>query len=285
VPKRNDFLRPYREARDIALQFHVSDPASSVWSATHGWIRPERAFPNPRDLEIALDNRTPVALVDEPAVLTISARAPDHMSGWATVVVDFGDGRRSSPLGFVDTRTFHHTYVRPGVYKASTIVSVPGVGEVRRETEVKAIPPDLIGPYGVGRIQGLPNDVMRLPVSISLDRVTFRESAVYLECSRASRVDASSQYWVWLVGYERGALRARLHVAQPSPNADDSRRFSLSIAPGSPPDAGKHATILVGVVPAPGGGAKSRSLDLSFRWPGSELLAGSPVVVAAGPLE
>ena len=114
---------------------------------------------------------------------------------------------------------------------------MPGTPEVRREHQVKVIPPNLIGPYGLERIPGLPAGLMSLPVTTAIDSARFTAAGVDLQCSTSRPGVAGHSLWVWLIGYEQGNLRGRLYVPPGVPAGDDPGHFTLAIAPGPIPDS------------------------------------------------
>ena len=268
VPFRSRFLVDYPHARDTALRFHLAHSDGTLWSARHGRTRLEAVFPNPPGLEITVSNGSPVALVHDDVTETIDVRGPDGTPGWGTFVVDFGDAGRAGPLPLVGTAVARHAYATPGEYEETVIATMPGATEMRRTHRVKVIPPDLIGPYGLERIPGLPADLMGLPVTTAIERVSFTEAGVELLCSASSRNTAGASYWVWLIGYEQGNLRARLYVAPIVPAGDDRRRFTLAIVPvRSPILAGRRPSSSVWRrrKGAPPGFAVPRSLSVGRR--------------------
>ncbi len=281
VPLRARFLVDYPEARDTALRFHLAHRGGTLWSARRGPTTPEAVFPNPSGVAITVSNDSPVALVNDEVAVTVAAAGAAGTAAWGTFAVDFGDGRRSGPLALVGTAVAHHAYSTPGEYQATVVTAMPGAPEVRGEHHVKVIPPDLIGPYGFERIPGLPAELMGLPVTTAIDRIRFNESGVDLECSTSRQDVSGTTYWVWLIGYEQGSLRARLYMASSVAAAGDRRHFTLTIVPGPSPDPGRHATVIVAVAPPQGSGARFRSPAFSFHWPAPELTVGSPIVVTA----
>ena len=282
APFRTRFLFDYGDARASALRFHLAHRDGSLWSAQRGHATVEEIFPNPAGLDVTVTNDSPVALVQDEVVVTVGASGPDGAPGWGTFAVDFGEGARSGSLTLVGTATASHAYAKPGEYQVSVLATMPGAGEMRRNNRVKVIPPNLIGPYGLERIPGLPREFIDFPVTISIDRITISESGLELDCSMASRqVPSAADYWVWLIGYEQQNLRARLHAARRVTTGDDPRRFVLAIAPGSNPDPGRPATVLVSVSPKQESSATFRSPALFFPWPAPELTTGAPIVVTA----
>ena len=281
VPHRASFLIDYPDARDAALRFGLAHADGAIWSARRGPTTLEATFPNPPGPEITISNESPVALVNDDVAVTIGARASDGRAAWGTFVVDFGDGRRSGPLALVGTAVAHHVYSAPGEYLQTVIATIPGSTGLRREHQVKVIPPDLIGPYGLERIPGLPAGLMGLPVTTAIDSVWFTESGVELVCSASQPAGAGAGYWIWLIGYEQGNLRGRLYVAHSVPTGSDPRRFTLAIVPGPRLDPGRSSTLIVGLAPTDGSAARFRSPALSFHWPAPELTIGSPIVVTA----
>ena len=281
VPLRTRFLVPYTAARDAALRFRLDHPEGPLWSARHGVVALDGMFPNPPGVEIAVGKNAPVILVRDELAVTIEARGADDVSGWGTVTVDFGDGAAARTFPLVATAIARHNYDRQGEYTVTVTVALPGRERERRQEAVKVIPPNLIGPYGLERIPGLPSDVMELAVRTQIDRIAIDPSAMTLDCTAASRNDLpDGDHWVWVVGYEQGNLRARLHTARRAVSGGDPLRFALAISPAPGLDAGRPATAIV-AVPRQGASARSRSAPLSFRWPGADLTVGSPVVVTA----
>jgi hypothetical protein len=275
------FLRGYVESRDMALRARMEHGAGWSWSLRRGATALEEVFPNPPGVEITVSSQPSVAHVNDAVSVDVGAADRNGLTAWGTVAVDFGDGVRSKPVGLVGSATAHHVYTRPGDYQVTAVATMPGADEQRREARVTVVPRNMVGPFGRERIQGLPPDVMELPVTIAIDSVTIDVSRVELHCSAASRLRGSADYWVWLVGYEQGNVRARLHVTGADSAAADPRRFTLSFDAGPGLEPGRTATIIVGVVAKQGRAATSRSPTFSLPWPARELTTGSPIVVTA----
>lgn len=281
VPHNARFVRDYADARDTALRSHLRHGAGRIWSARRGSTTIDAVFPNTAGIEITVSHPSS-ALVHEEVAVTVAAAGGDGATAWGTLAVDFGDGRRPESLALVGGATARRAYARPGDYLVTVIGTMPGAEAVRREARLTVTPANMVGPYGRERIQGLPSDVMDLRVTTAIDSVTIDESRVELHCSSASGLRGSAvDYWVWLVGYEQGTVRARLHVARAGSASDDPRHFTLSFDAGHILQPGGAATIIVGIVPKQDRAATSRSPAFSFPWPAPELTVGSPIVVTA----
>ena len=281
VPHNARFVRDYADARDTALRSHLGHGAGWIWSAQRGSTTIDAVFPNPAGLEITVSHPS-AAVVHEEVAVTVAAAGGDGGTAWGTLAVDFGDGRRPEPLALVGAATARRAYARPGDYLVTVTATMPGDEEVRREARLTVTPANMVGPYGRERIQGLPPDVMDLRVTAAIDSITIDESRVELHCSSAPGLRGSAvDYWVWLVGYEQGIVRARLHVPRAGSVSDDPRHFTLSFDAGHILQPGGAATIIVGIVPKQSRAATSRSPAFSFPWPAPELTIGSPIVVTA----
>jgi hypothetical protein len=212
VSTRSRFMLEPPAVRDRYAAFHLAHPTGVLWSSRAGTTTLSDIFPNPVGVDLKIEAGMPSTVVGAEVPLTMVAVAPDGAAGWGEVVVDFGDGRPAMNMWMVGKAGTHHAYAKPGDYRITATASF-GRGEgVSRSTQVRVLESELIAPYDTAWISGLPAEVLGRPVALRIDRATIGDSRLEVTVSAmSSGTDFSSaDFWVWLIGYESQALRARL---------------------------------------------------------------------------
>jgi hypothetical protein len=288
--QRIRFMTAYDKARDESVRFYLAHRTATIWTAHQGRVRAqgrvgalERVFPNPA-AEVSVRVEPGAAAPHEPVAVIVEAAAPDGASAWGTADIDFGDGTASQRLPLVGSVTTKRAYSKPGDYLVWVQVMLAGAGTATHREQVTVLSSDLRGLFPTNRIGGLQPDLLTRPLSLTIDRITLSGSRLDVRCRPASRgtLRASGRYWVWLIGYEHGALRAWLYYPGPpsEPSSDDGS-FTVSISPTGHPDNLSTTGVIVAIGSASKNFTVSRSPVFAFSWPSPALTIGSPITVTA----